>query len=149
MKFKFWFLSLCFCMSWTDSKSQFAIISHISILNFIWLALTVPHVLLWCYQRNYYNLWRVHINSTNISAPTSLLQSINAHRMMNIEKLSPFKVNYCVFKWQLITHFSNWTGLLIKLLSFVMDTLKNNECILFFLWVQDTRQYKLPSASLL
>ena len=118
-------------------------------LNFIWFALTVPHVLLWCHQQYYYILWRVRISSTNTSAPTSLLQSINAHLMLNTENQSLFKANYCVFKWQLITRFPNWRRLLIKLLSFVMDTSKNNECILFLLWVQDTRQYTLPSASLL
>jgi hypothetical protein len=74
-------------------------------LNFIWFALTVSYVLLWCYQQNYYNLWRVHISSTNTSAPTSLLQSINANLMMNTENQSQLKANYHVFKWQTITVF--------------------------------------------
>jgi len=101
-------------MNWF--KNTIWIISHINVLNFIWLALTVPHVLLWCYQQNYCNLWRVQISSTNTSGPMSLLQSINAHLMMNTENQSLFKANYCVFKWQTITHFPNWRGVLIKLL---------------------------------
>jgi hypothetical protein len=36
-----------------------------------------------------------------------------------------------------------------KITFFVMDTSKNNECILFLLGLQDTWQYTLPGASLL
>jgi len=73
-------------------------------LNFMRFAMTVPRVLLWCYQQNYYNLWRVHISSMNKSAPTSLLQSINSNLMMNTENQSLFKANYCVFKSQTINY---------------------------------------------
>jgi hypothetical protein len=60
----------------------------------------------------------VQISSTNTSGPMSLLQSINAHLIMNTENQSLFKANYCVFKWPTITHFPNWRGVLIKLLFF-------------------------------